>query len=238
MNRPNTPIRLAEEALFSHWKAQLTNQQKLFISDGVVNPIKWTTAKKKILFLLKEVNGADDAWDERDYLAHYNTKEEYIKTHSPTITALIQWIHAVMADSAVDWSTVEKELQDTAIQSNLLAQIALVNVKKSPGKGIVDGEAFDSYWKNPENRQNLMKQLAIYSASDTPPDFIICGGTAWYYNALFKDTRLDWQTTSRGIPYCRHNNAVIIDYCHPQARIAANIKYYALYDAIQEICSR
>lgn len=237
MNQLST-IRQKEHELFFKWREQLNNENKIFIPDGVVDTDRWSDTSPRILFLLKEVNGGDTEWDERDYLAHYNTKEEYIKTHSPTITALIQWIHAFMTDSHHDWHTVEKKLEDKSLQSELLSQIALVNVKKTPGEGTFNGESFYNYWKNNENVQNLKEQLAIYSSSPTPPDFIVCGGTAWCYNEVFKDKRLVWQTTSRGITYCKHGQSIVVDYCHPQARIASNIKYYALYDAIQEILAQ
>lgn len=229
-----TAIKAREEVLFSTWREQLALQRKIFIPDGVVNPEKWIDTRVKVLFLLKEVNGGESEWDERDYLCKYNREQRYLKTHSPTVSALIQWIHAVNTVRTLTWQDVLSQTQEIKLQSELLEQVALVNVKKVPGGGIVDGEKFDAYWKEPQNIQNLRKQLKIYF-SLAPPDFIVCGGTAWYYDNLFKDEKLVWETTSRGIPFCRHGRTIVIDYCHPQARIASNIKYYALLDAIQEI---
>jgi len=228
-------LRDKEEILFSKWREQLSQQHKVFIPDGVVCPEKWKAAKNKVLFLLKEVNGGEKEWDERDYLRNYNKEQQYIDTHSPTIAVLIQWIHAIFADNELDWSMVLKQTQNVDYQTELLEQIALVNVKKVPGGGTVDGEKFDAYWKKPENIQNLKEQLLFCLSAENAPDFVICGATSWYYNEIFKDEKLQWVTTSRGVSYCKHRNTIVVDYCHPQARIASNIKYYALLDALEEI---
>ena len=232
------PIAQAEELLFSRWRNQLAEQKKIFIPDGVVDPERWRKAKIKVLFLLKEVNGGETEWDERDYLKKYNEEQRYIETHSPTITALIQWVHAVLCDEELNWDTILKETQALDTQSMLLEQIALVNVKKVPGGGTVDGEKFDAYWKNSENIKSLKEQLSIYASSDVSPDVIVCGATSWYYNEVFKEERLQWETTWRGIPFCKHGKTIVVDFCHPQARISSNIKYYALFDALMEIRSK
>ena len=223
-----------EDVLFDTWREQLARQHKVFIPDGIVNPEKWSKAKVKVLFLLKEVNGGDKEWDERDYLRKYNVEQRYIDTHSPTISVLVQWVHAFQASDELTWEDVLTQVQNPEIQSELLEQIALVNVKKVPGGGTVDGEKFDQYWSNSENVQNLREQLELYFSAESP-DFIVCGATAWYYNELFKTEKLKWEVTSRGIYFCKHKKTMVIDFCHPQARISSNIKYYALFDALQEI---
>lgn len=230
-----TYIRASEQDLFDAWRQKITQQGKVFIPDGVVNTDQWVQAKRKILFLLKEVNGGEQEWDERDYLRYYNSEPQYLKTHSLTISALIQWIHAVNADEFVGWDEVLSATQEPDVQSALLEQIALVNVKKTPGAGTVDGEKFEEYWQDVENQAYLKQQLELYLCSAVPPDYIICGTTAWYFGKLFQEEKLSWSITTRGIPYCKYNDSFIIDFCHPQARISSNIKYYALYYAIREI---
>lgn len=232
-----TSIKATEDSLFSDWRNQLKLQNNLFIPDGIVNEEKWSMANTKALFLLKEVNAENDTeeWDERDYLNRYNTEPRYIKTHSPTITSLTEWIHAIHSKDNLKWSDVVKQTRNTEVQSELLKQIALVNLKKVPGGGTIDYRKFDTYWKNTKNIQNLKEQLNIYLDSENHPDFIICGATSWAYKEIFKDSCLCWKETKRGISFCKHNNTIVIDYCHPQARISSNIKYYALFDAIKEI---
>lgn len=238
MSDVHSLIRRNEEKLFSEWRKELNDYGKVFIPDGVVVPEKWVNANNRVIFLLKEVNGGESEWDERDYLENYNTNPLYIKTHSPTISVLIQWIYAFDNDIELEWDKLLSQIDNTETQTKLLQQIALVNVKKVPGGGTVDGEKFDQYWREKKNIDNLKKQFENYFSSDAPPDYIVCGATSWFYEEIFKNEKLKWEQTSRGIRYCKHRNTIVIDYCHPQARIASNIKYYALFDALQEIRER
>lgn len=227
-------IKAKEDMLFNEWKGNLNSeQQRFFIPDGVVDEILWSRVPLKILFLLKEVNGGE-CWDERQYLYDYNTKEEYLKTHSLTIKTVIQWAYgAIDIAKDISWEEIEKTISCTAMQTTLLRQIALVNIKKLSGVGNVDYANFDAYFSDAGNVQFLKKQLNIYE-----PDVIVCAGTGYYFQQLYKDSVLPvekWKKTHRGIGYYVLGNTIILDYCHPQARIAANIKYYALVDAIAEI---
>lgn len=223
-----------ENILFSEWKSGLCPESKrFFISDGVVDEEAWNSVPQKVLFLLKGVNGGE-SWDERKYLYGYNTEDKYLQTHSQTISTVIQWAYGAMhIDQAISWEQVEQVISCVETQTSLLRKIALVNIKKISGAGIVDYQNFDKYFNDTKNIDYLKKQLAIYK-----PNIIICGGTGYYYQQLYKDFVLPvkkWQKTQRGIGYCIVEDTIVIDYCHPQARIAANIKYYALIDAIAEI---
>lgn len=163
-----------EDELFLEWKILVKKESSaIFVTDGIVNEDGWRKANVKVLYLLKEVNGADDEWDERDYLANYNIKEPYINTHSPTIDALIKWQFGIADCGISSWRDVEKRTQDKALQTTLLEQICLVNIKKTAGGGVVDWERFDAYFANQENHKYLKKQLALYD-----PQIVICGGTA------------------------------------------------------------
>ena len=108
----------------------------IFVTDGIADEDGWRKAEVKVLYLLKEVNGADEEWDERDYLSYYNEKESYINTHSPTIDALIKWQFGITDCGKCSWSDVENELRDKEKQSTLLKQMCLVNIKKTAGGGI------------------------------------------------------------------------------------------------------
>ena len=82
-------IREKENELFAKWKAEL-KVPSAFIPDGVVDETLWSHTPKRVLYLLKEVNGGEN-WDERHYLAQYDIEEEYKKTHSPSIDSLARW---------------------------------------------------------------------------------------------------------------------------------------------------
>jgi len=224
-----------ENAIFSEWKSSLPQEQRdNFIPDGIVDEEKWSEAKLKILYLLKEVNGGAD-WDEREYLAGYNTVQEFINTHSPSIDALITWTYGLTSGNVDEpWSQVLSATADKTIQSALLSKIGVVNFKKVSGFGVADSKSLDTFATEPSNQEMLRRQLALYH-----PDIVICGGTAYYLEALYREdfAAEKWRTTSRGVRYAKRENTTYIDFCHPLIRAPRNMIYYSLLDAVKEIKS-
>ena len=224
-------LREKENILFESWKKEISKDSgTVFVADGVVDENKWNTASIKVLYLLKEVNGGDNEWDERDYLLHYNDKPEYIKTHSPTIDVLIKWQYGIINGNSVSWEDMQKATANKVVQSELLSQICLVNCKKTAGGSLVDWNDFSAYIEKTVNILNLKEQLSYYS-----PNIVVCGGTAWFLNQIFEWKNTDWKQTSRGIAYCKKGNTIYIDFCHPNNRGPKNMIYYGLADAVYEI---
>lgn len=220
-----------EDRIFSEWKELVKRDSPaFFVTDGIVCEDAWEKAALRVLYLLKEVNGADDEWDERDYLGKYNEKDDYIKTHSPTIDILIKWQFGIMDAGKSNWSEVENQLQNKELQSDLLKQICLVNIKKTAGGGIVDWEQFDAYFANTANHTFLNQQLSLYN-----PQIVVCGGTAWHLCKIKGWNYDEWQQTSRGVRYYRDSNVTYIEFCHPNNRGPKNIIYYALIDTLKEL---
>lgn len=132
------------------------------------------------MIVLKEVNGAEKSWDERDYLKNYNIDECYIKTHSQTINNLVRWQYGITSGKNKSWREIENEMKIQSNQNLALSEMGLINLKKTAGCGIVDRDKFDAYFSREENKDFLRKQLALYN-----PDLVICGGTAYYLNLLY-----------------------------------------------------
>jgi hypothetical protein len=239
-------IKEDENELFAQWCQDKPPEVKEhFIRDGVVNENEFGmsldenhNSDLRIVFFLKEVNGGEN-WDEREYLREYNNKDEFKKTHSQTITVLTQLAYGVLnrANTSTRWNEIELVVTDgSSIQTQVLQRIALVNVKKIAGSGNAEYDKINKFIKNDKNRNNLKQQLDIYSKNAIGQTVIVCGGTDWYYKQLYNG--LTWKQTSRGIEYCKQDKKIIIAFCHPLARIAPNIKYFALVDALNEILDR
>jgi len=222
-----------ENGIFNEWKSNLPQEQRVnFIPDGIVDEKRWNEAKVKVLYLLKEVNGGTD-WDEREYLAGYNTIPEFINTHSPSIDALITWTYGLMNGNPDElWSKVLSTTADKAVQSALLSEIGVVNFKKISGFGVTDLKSLDAFATESYNQEMLRKQLALYH-----PDVVVCGGTAYYLTALYEEdfAAKKWNTTNRGVPYAKKESTIYIDFCHPLIRAPKNMIYYSLLDAVKEI---
>lgn len=220
-----------ENKLFSQWKSKVSETSSaIFVTDGIVSEADWSSAPTKVLYLLKEVNGADEEWDERDYLANYNLNPTYIHSHSPSIDTLAKWQFGISDRGASSWADIEKQLQDKAMQSALLKQICLVNIKKTAGGSVVDWAQFDAYFAAEENRTFLKCQLDLYN-----PHIVICGGTAWHLCQIKGWNYNSWQQTFRGVRYYKDAGVTYIDFCHPNNRGPKNMIYYALIDTLKEL---
>lgn len=220
-----------ENFLFNEWKNFIKHQSDaVFVTDGVVNPEQWDKVPVKVLYLLKEVNGGDSEWDERDYLANYNKKQSYIETHSPTIDILLKWQYGINYGLEKTWNQVNDDIKNKNLQNELLSQICLVNIKKTAGGGIVDWDNFDAYFSLEYNKKMLKEQLSLYK-----PNVVICGGTAWHLCQIQEWDYNSWRQTSRGIRYHIDLNTIYIDFCHPNNRGPKNMIYFSLLDALKEL---
>lgn len=220
-----------ENALFEEWKSTIPQDTgAIFVTDGVVDEEAWLRANTKVLYLLKEVNGAEKSWDERDYLKRYNSAPEYIATHSQTINNLMRWQYGITYGKSMSWNDVESALKNKEVQDKVLSELCLVNAKKTAGGGLVDWNEFGNYFDKDINRTYLRQQLELYE-----PDFVICGGTAYYLSCLYGLEYSDWKETSRGVRYMKCGKTVYIDFSHPNNRGPKNLIYYGLLDAVCEI---
>lgn len=82
------------------------------------------------MIVLKEVNGAEKSWDERDYLKNYNIDECYIKTHSQTINNLVRWQYGITSGKNKSWREIENEMKIQSNQNLALSEMGLINLKK------------------------------------------------------------------------------------------------------------
>lgn len=227
-------INQAEERIFSQWMRFFSSEQDgFFVKDGVVNPNEWSDTPFNVLFLLKEVNGGDNAWDERDYLNNYFTDERYISTHSPSIDSILLLIYGIFhCSSKTPWEQVIAQ-NNSKHKEWLLRQIALVNIKKTPGQAVAEMKTIDEFFELPYNQMYLKQQLDLY---EEDIDLVICGGTAYYLQQLDSVfSAKKWKTTVNGIKYLRIKNTIYLDFVHPLARVPKNFLFYNLLIAIENI---
>lgn len=204
-----------EEVFLNEWASQCEG----FVRDGIVNINEYSKSKRKILFLLKEVNGGKD-WDLRDFL--HQGGRQY------TWNNVVRWVKGIEnLEKNYIWSEIA-EVNDEERKA-ILQHICAVNLKKTSGTHTADAKKISLSTK--ENAVRLKQQIDMYS-----PDLIICCGTGWdYYRYVLQEKR-GWEKTSRGIQYLRENNGrIVIDYHHPEVRVMPCIAYYGLIDAIKEI---
>lgn len=207
----------AENRLFEEMRA--ANPE--IIDDGVADEKEYLSAKYKIMYVLKEVNGGK-SWSLREFIREGGRAQ--------TWDNIAQWTEAILdLDSEKAWDYWEDQRE--ARRKKILKKICAVNVKKTSGGHT--SHADEIYQSAMENSFILQRQLKLYH-----PDLIICCGTEKaFVDACYKNQELDWKMTSRGIWYFVDNGTVVISFAHPEARVKDCFLHYALVDAVREIRS-
>ena len=209
-----------ENILFAQWEKARDG----FVYDGVANEQEYLSSERKILYLLKEVNDlGGGGWDLREYMRE--------GARPQTWNNITRWTEGIRSNAHVliwkDFIKVSKERRTDALNS-----IAAINLKKSPGSHTT--VSAELHRIATEDKYFLNQQFKLYNA-----DIIICCGSEVTYLAetLIDDLAgLHWKSTSRGIEYAEYvEGKYIIAYSHPEARVADNLLFYALMDAVREI---
>lgn len=204
-----------ERKLFEEWRLECPG----LIPDGLVDEEQYSSSPRKLLFLMKEVNGAG-VKDLRDFLRGGGRPATW-----DNIARWVQGLHNL--DREYNWAELERD--NDARRLEMLKKICVVNVKKVPGGHT--SEARQIHTAGKESAEWLRQQVSIYQ-----PELVICCGTERDYSEII-GRRLDWHMTSRGILYLREQDRVVISYAHPEARVRDCLLYYGLVDAVKELCT-
>lgn len=212
-----------EEEFFNRWESEIASDDKaIFIKDGMVNPERYEAAKVKITFILKEVNSpTSEKWELSKYVRNGG--------RASTWNNIARWTAAIIENkmfSEVNNMTAE-------CRKEYLAQISVVNLKKTPGLATSKPKEIKTHAE--VNREYLIKQLDIYE-----PDVVICCGTG----QIFVETVLgiknpEWIKPNgpNGISYLRdtQRNRWIISTYHPQARKRKEFLYNILVPYVKDL---
>ena len=206
-----------EDKLFAELRA--TNSD--IVDDGVISEKEYLSAKYKIMYILKEVNGGK-GWSLREFVREGGRTQ--------TWDNIARWTEAILdLDSERTWGYWENGNEDR--RKEILKKICVVNVKKTSGGHTSNAD--EVYKAALDNSAILQKQLQLYN-----PDIIICCGTERaFVDACYKNQELNWKMTSRGIWYFTDKNTIVISFTHPEARVKDCFLHYALVDAVREIFS-
>lgn len=207
-------IREQEEALFK----KFTHYSNELVKDGVVNPLEYQNSNPKILFILKEANRYPGG-DLRAFLAKGG--------RVPTWKTVALWVYCLRQlvndpNWSLSWNERPQDTQE--FRAEQLKSIAFLNVKKISGGHTSDMKKVKEFQN--KDADLLRQQIDIYD-----PDIVICGGTGCN---LFEN---EWREnfTNRGISYSKIDKRIVINFYHPEVRVADNVKFYAFYDMIKEI---
>ncbi len=206
-----------EEALFCKWRKKRTN----FIQDGIVCQRNYNMSKIKVLYVLKEVNGADGGWNFLSFLENGGQWK--------TWNNIVRWQYGIENIDNFqnnNYKNVDKVYNQK--RKTYLKNIAVINLKKESGGSSSNMKEIEQYCE--EDKELLQKQIELYK-----PDLIIGCGVGY----LIKNKNLvklsDWKTTKNNVKYAYNNNLIVIRYHHPQIRKSKKELYDNLMVAYKEI---
>ncbi len=193
------------------------------IDDGISDETAYLSAKYRIMYVLKEVNGGS-GWSLCRHLRSGGRQQ----AHDATWDNIARWTEGIFRlPEEIAWTELDSGCENR--RKRMLPKICAVNVKKTSGSHVADSRKIYSEALN--NADILKKQLQLYD-----PDLVICCGTAGaFVDACFQDKKIDWKMTSRGIWYFKDNGMPVVAFSHPAARVKDCYLYYALLDAVREI---
>jgi hypothetical protein len=214
----SSELEAAERLLFKRWRTQLGGER--FYEDGAFQPSVFVKTRPRIVFLMKEVN-ADPKGGEW-------TLREVVGTgkYGCTWNMIAYWTRGIL-NGGVAWGEID--WADAAFRTEMLAQVAIVNLHKGAGTGSSDP---DMLWRTAlRDRQFLREQIDIYK-----PDLLVSCGTAHIARAaLFEDYGGDWRQASTGLQWCLVGSPTIplVATYHPQARKSGQIVYEHLVEGLK-----
>ena len=172
--------------LFIEWKKPYTD----FAEDGIINEELWNTAKRKVLFLLKEPNKP------------IGNLREFIDEGGGPWLNVSYWNYAlqnVTRLSIPDFRETKENYKDSC------KAIAIVNLKKTSGGNKANHEEVKQFAE--ADKEFIEEEIRIIS-----PEIIVCGGTWEICNQIWNNHKPISKHIYR-IP--NFGNIIWIDFFHP-----------------------
>lgn len=224
-----------EHSLFIEWMKwlQVNHPEHGFTYDGIVSPEDWNAAPKRILLLLKDYNQKSkerpfielNLDDEKDRATLPNVRRHILwGIKSPdqwrTWDNAARWVYGLMHLSTEHYPSFSEADQqgDANHRSKNLKKVAVIDVKKKPGRSSCKLSQLNRYFKDyPESYIFLSRQIALYGKLD----FVICCGEGLF--DIFKSIAKQDTLTSQFLPYIYEdkdylicsNGTIVINFIHP-----------------------
>jgi hypothetical protein len=194
-----------ENKLFTEWERKRPNN---FAKDGSAK--LYLQSELKILFVLKETNKTNEAWDSRKRL-----NEGMMYSSGKPITStwdnIYCWSKILLSEVGNNFCRAPR---DAYQRMEIFQRIATMNLKKEPGG---TRSKYDEIRNIAiEDSDFIKKQIELYS-----PHIIICCGKNLIYNrinALFQGNELNYKNQNFRMKHINISAAyqtLLIDYYHP-----------------------
>ena len=176
------------------------------IHDGVVDQESYSSAEKKILWILKEPHSDNDltSWDMRGAISNdLRTVKGIKKGWDKTFTSIVYVTNGILKNKS--WEEIPFINKEPQIIDEL-KKIAYINVKKTAGSAKTKPSVLKDYYVR--SKEILLEQIETID-----PDILIFGGTFY----LFKDDlglpELNFYDSCNAL---KVNNKIYVNAFHPQ----------------------
>jgi hypothetical protein len=200
-------------SLLTEWAGRSHHRERGFVLDGIIDPDRWLTSPRKVLFLLKEAYSDPDKpadWDLRAAIrADWKGPKYQIWWN------VSEWALAIQQTTAAGSPAfLDERWRHDALAESLLSS-AIVNLKKSSGQKSSDAADLRDFVSR--DGDLLREQI-----QGIRPDIILCGSTWPLVAHLWPDARQTHDRVWQG------SDSTFIDFWHPANRYPRRLNYYAL----------
>ena len=217
-------------------EVEIDYQKKHFVSDGIINPTVWyeETAKKRILFIIKEIYNGDKnkSFSLTECLRNCN-KPEYSWAKSSMWARIAEWTYGIQNTSKNNLAKYDAE-QIAELYKSLYDQISVVVIKKSLSDKVSNAEVIDIYTS--ENKNEIKRHIEIID-----PEIIVCLNTISQLDNIFEKSILSYANYNENNFYFSSicgGNRLVIDYCAALNKYPTLLNFYGIvgiyYQALQQ----
>ena len=184
--------------LFDCWQQRLNAEGERFSADGIVQEARYNSARWRCLFLLKEPNDHGD--DIRDHARTAACKPGHRIRRYLTWGNLARWSYGLLHDF-VEFDAIENAWE-------CLLDVAVMNLKKTPGTAVANSMSLATFARHPGNRDFIIQELTIIE----PQVVVCCGRRVW---ELVREALCGNATKVASTDCFTHDGVPILAHYHP-----------------------
>lgn len=209
--------------------------------DGIVDEEQFYKQNEKIMFLLREPNGNDKKgqapkehkdWNYQHWLQYQqagNTEDETstdTKFYSSTFNKLCMWVdvfYNCLDNKELSFDEYKKASYNETNFREVLKKTAIINLKKTWGKGSTEQEDLNRYVENKTVVDVIQKEIAYIE-----PDVVICGSEQVYNLAkgILKGNENNCKLESgEEFTYFKSGEVIYLNFYHPACRKSRKSMY-------------
>lgn len=195
--------------------------------DGAVDPERYMEKRPRLLFFLKETNGNNNDGSEKTKQDDWEDYMPWVRDQACQKEPLYRSVYRNIAMWAKQFDLFaaghEPEVTDLIDSNGLIINadlcaalygIALINLKKSWGKGQTDWSALKKYLEE----DALRREILVHQIDTLKPNLVLCGGTFDFVYNIFGSGEPYRQVLcedGQRIDYFQRGNAIFASCYHP-----------------------